>query len=129
MSRPRIEIGIEAETRAKVMYAEGKTLSEILAALLESGVVLQRKTLERRLKAAVDPKDRAQAKRRLGRKNRGRCEACREVKPLVIDHCHRTGLVRGLLCNNNVALGFLKDSSQKIRGLLKYARKAVDNAA
>lgn len=38
-----------------------------------------------------------------------------------IDHDHKTGEVRGLLCNGcNVALGILDDSPTRIRGLADY---------
>lgn len=34
---------------------------------------------------------------------------------LVVDHCHRTGKVRGLLCNNcNSGLGFFKENTQAL---------------
>lgn len=62
---------------------------------------------------------------------KGACEACgragdtcapRHWKyPLAIDHCHSTGAVRGLLCNEcNTALGMLHDDEGRIRALLDY---------
>jgi hypothetical protein len=42
--------------------------------------------------------------------NGQRCEVCEGTESLVIDHCHKTGKVRGVLCGScNLALGFLKD--------------------
>jgi hypothetical protein len=41
------------------------------------------------------------------------CEICGKIprKELCVDHCHDTGLVRGLLCYScNFALGLLKDN-------------------
>lgn len=47
-----------------------------------------------------------------------------KVKPLAVDHCHTTRIVRGLLCSNfNQALGCLKDDPVRIRALLAYAEK------
>ena len=41
-----------------------------------------------------------------------------------IDHCHTTGKVRGLLCNNcNRGLGLLKDSTEVIKNAIKYLRR------
>ena len=38
-----------------------------------------------------------------------------------IDHCHATGKVRGLLCNNcNRGLGLLKDNTEIIENAIKY---------
>lgn len=40
---------------------------------------------------------------------------------LVIDHCHTTGKVRGLLCNPcNTAIGLLKENKQTIGNLVRY---------
>jgi len=40
---------------------------------------------------------------------------------LVVDHNHRTGEVRGLLCSRcNIALGHLDDSPVKLRNALNY---------
>ena len=46
---------------------------------------------------------------------------------LVIDHCHETGKVRGLLCHNcNRALGLLKDSRESIYNALEYLDDSLD---
>lgn len=42
-------------------------------------------------------------------------------KKLAIDHCHKTGIVRGLLCNNcNHGLGKFKDSIQLLSKAIDY---------
>ena len=40
---------------------------------------------------------------------------------LVVDHCHETDRVRGLLCHNcNRALGLLKDNTESLQRAIKY---------
>ena len=47
-----------------------------------------------------------------------------EVIPLAVDHCHKTGVVRGLLCTHcNLALGQLKDNSITLRRAALYLEK------
>lgn len=42
----------------------------------------------------------------------------------AVDHCHTTGKVRGLLCNQcNRALGMFKDSIELINNAIDYLRK------
>lgn len=58
------------------------------------------------------------------------CEACdreggdglgKNPKPLHFDHCHRTGIFRGWLCQRcNWALGFVGDSPATLRALADY---------
>jgi len=44
---------------------------------------------------------------------------------LVVDHCHDTGKVRGLLCHNcNRALGLLKDNTNTINNALEYINES-----
>lgn len=55
------------------------------------------------------------------------CAACGVVDvELVIDHCHTSGKVRGLLCARcNVAIGMLDDSEAKLLGALEYLRRTA----
>jgi hypothetical protein len=55
-----------------------------------------------------------------------RCAICKKHQSelrteLNVDHCHTTGKVRGLLCNNcNRGIGFFKDNIDNIENLLWY---------
>ena len=51
-----------------------------------------------------------------------RCPICDETPPrLVVDHDHKTGQIRGLLCDScNKALGFLRDDHTRLKRALKY---------
>jgi hypothetical protein len=58
----------------------------------------------------------------------GCCALCGSDFPggrgrFVVDHCHDTGRVRGLLCNLcNVGLGALRDSPQLLQKAIHYLR-------
>jgi Recombination endonuclease VII len=56
-------------------------------------------------------------------KQGGACAICRRRTKgrLCIDHCHVTGMVRGLLCNEcNGALGYLRDDQASLVAALAY---------
>lgn len=45
---------------------------------------------------------------------------------LVVDHCHKDGHVRGLLCHNcNRALGLLKDNTETLNKAIAYLEGAT----
>jgi hypothetical protein len=45
-------------------------------------------------------------------------------KDFAVDHCHQTGKVRALLCNNcNCGLGFFKDNPRIIKKAISYLDK------
>lgn len=47
------------------------------------------------------------------------CVICGAEENLVVDHCHKTNIIRGMLCNHcNRGLGHFKDDPQ----LLEFAR-------
>lgn len=56
----------------------------------------------------------------------GRCHICKtddygKKGLLVVDHCHSTGSVRGLLCYScNIALGLFKDNISVLRDAITY---------
>lgn len=52
----------------------------------------------------------------------GRCAICdRPDTKLVVDHCHSSGVVRGLLCNAcNVGLGNFKDNASLLTNAVAY---------
>lgn len=57
----------------------------------------------------------------------GGCHLCGrgvdEVGQLVVDHCHSTGTLRGLLCRDcNMALGYVHDNETTLRKMIGYLR-------
>ena len=58
----------------------------------------------------------------------GKCKICRTHQSklnlgLAVDHCHKTGRVRGLLCGKcNTALGLLEDNSEIVKGMIEYLK-------
>lgn len=59
----------------------------------------------------------------------GRCRICEDTyEKLVIDHCHRTGRIRGLLCREcNTGIGLLKESPKVFVNAIEYL-KEIQNA-
>lgn len=58
---------------------------------------------------------------KLRKKQRGRCALCKKRRRLVIDHCHRTGRMRKLLCDEcNGALGTVERVG--LTAIAKYLR-------
>lgn len=56
------------------------------------------------------------------------CEACgatdMSTKELHIDHCHTTGVVRGVLCHAcNTSLGLLNENPERLRALADYIER------
>lgn len=61
-----------------------------------------------------------------------RCAVCKGTKAgtknrdWAVDHCHKTGKIRGLLCQGcNTALGATKDNPSTLRGLADYLERDV----
>ena len=71
------------------------------------------------------------------KKQKGLCLICEKpekrkrngrVMSLHVDHCHKTGKVRGLLCSNcNSALGKFGDSIKRLRKAIAYLEYSRDN--
>jgi len=53
----------------------------------------------------------------------GECSICGSILPLVVDHCHTTGKVRGLICSAcNRVLGYSKDNIKTLENAILYLR-------
>lgn len=51
----------------------------------------------------------------------GLCKICDRELPLVVDHCHSTHVIRGLLCNMcNVGLGCFQDDVDRMKRAIEY---------
>lgn len=49
------------------------------------------------------------------------CQACGKAEDLNIDHCHNTGVIRGVLCTPcNHILGRVNDNPEILRALIQY---------
>ena len=63
-------------------------------------------------------------------KQNGKCAICKcrqHYQRLSVDHDHKTGMVRGLLCTNcNRGLGRFFDSSVRLRNAAAYIEKAIE---
>ena len=62
----------------------------------------------------------------------GRCAICRtdkpkgkgKTRPFAVDHCHKTGRVRALLCHRcNGALGMVGDNPDILRDMIEYLKR------
>lgn len=69
----------------------------------------------------------------LFKKQKGLCKICRKseslkyknnITNLSVDHCHKTGKVRGLLCRKcNKAIGLFKENISYLQRVIKYLEK------
>ncbi len=56
------------------------------------------------------------------------CNICGEKKNLVIDHCHSSRKIRGVLCQNcNHGIGKFKDDLALLEKAIKYLKQERDN--
>ena len=66
----------------------------------------ERRRYQLKFHYGITPEEYAQMEAAQG----GACAICGEVKPLVVDHHHKSRRVRKLLCHNcNLAIGHLQD--------------------
>lgn len=51
-------------------------------------------------------------------------EMNKKYRTLSVDHCHKTGKVRGLLCSNcNLGIGNMKDNINNLKNAINYLEK------
>lgn len=56
------------------------------------------------------------------------CVICGDTGPLVVDHDHKTGQIRGLLCNHcNRGLGHFRDNPELLEFARMYLLASIDS--
>lgn len=121
----RATCGDECRHRAMVMRIDASSAV---------GLRSESKRASRRRQAATRyrGRDKAELVARLTAEQGGRCAVCGSDghalgdgrHGLVLDHCHRTGRPRAMLCGRcNAALGLLGEDPSRIRQMLAYAER------
>ncbi len=60
--------------------------------------------------------------------SRSGCQVCHSTAKLVVDHCHDTGVVRGVLCSTcNSGFGMFKDNLELLKGAVNYMERHFEN--
>lgn len=55
------------------------------------------------------------------------CERTETKRPMVVDHCHKTGKIRGLLCDGcNIILGRFNDDEEIFKKAIAYLRETAN---
>jgi len=83
----------------------------------ESGILSKRKRNLARYGITIDIYD------SMLKNQNGVCKICgkKDKRLLSVDHDHKTGKVRGLLCNKcNFALGYADDNPERLRDMARY---------
>lgn len=63
----------------------------------------------------------------------GMCAICgddlsKETKEVMVDHCHKTNRIRGLLCRRcNIGLGFFEDDIDRLKEAINYLERTSEN--
>jgi hypothetical protein len=64
-------------------------------------------------------------------KQKGVCDICHRppsTRALAVDHCHSTGVIRGLLCGLcNTALGSMQDNPDRLRAAALYLERFMND--
>lgn len=54
----------------------------------------------------------------------GGCAICGGTKKLSVDHCHKSGAIRGILCNKcNLAIGHFDDDEERLSRAIEYLKR------
>jgi hypothetical protein len=132
---PGIQIGLKCKPIEKDRnrrYIENRLAAGICRVCCKNKISPPRKTrcdecsLRHRLAAmGLSPEEQQRTTEYFLHFFRGRCESCGTTDPgkkdWCVDHDHKTGRFRGILCNRcNVALGMVRDNPTVLLALVQY---------
>jgi hypothetical protein len=60
----------------------------------------------------------------ISKKQKGKCAICFKKLKLSVDHCHKSGMIRSLLCNGcNRGLGYFSENPKALREAANYIER------
>lgn len=116
----------EINARARVYYAANTEEKKAYRAAYYGANTEEILASERMRRYGVSPED----FQRMILVQKNTCGICKETfsKTPHVDHCHKTGEIRGLLCSGcNLALGGFKDSPKRLKSALEYLEHGPKN--
>lgn len=119
----------DRKARAIAWRAANRDRVATCAKAYQARVVDERRQKQRDARAANPEHYRRKQRLRMGVKDptgearSGRCPICMKEGPLVCDHCHATGEVRGWICGRcNRAIGILGDTLEALERAALYLK-------
>ncbi len=130
----------KAKARAKAHYEKNReAINAARRAKLQGGLLAKSTEYVRKWRAENPSRVLAQKLKKYGitieffnqevARQQGKCKICQDLmSPPNVDHDHKTGTYRGLLCSRcNTAIGLFRDSKKNLLAAVAYLESTTSN--